>query len=121
LAGAYLGFGIVLIISVGSPLTGTQFAPFMKLIMGVSISGALSLVIFTGSELFTGKNMVFAIRKLKNLADTGHTIKLFIFCIVENLLSVNYSGLANCARWKSFSRGRSFDRQDVGDENVVWC
>ena len=89
--------------------------------MGVSISVALSLVIFAGSELFTGKNMVFAIRKLKNLAGTGHIIKLFIFCIVENLLSVNYSGLANCARRKSFSRGRSFDRQDVGDENVVWC
>ena len=36
LAGAYLGFGIVFIFSVGAPLSGTQFAPFMKLIMGLS-------------------------------------------------------------------------------------
>ena len=64
LAGAYLGFGIVLIFSVGAPLSGTQFAPFMKLIMGLSFGVALILVIFAGSELFTGNNMVFAIGKL---------------------------------------------------------
>ena len=55
-AGAYLGFGIVFIFSVGAPLAGTQFAPFMKLIMGASFGVALSLVIFSGSELFTGNN-----------------------------------------------------------------
>ena len=58
LAGAYLGFGIVLIFSVGAPLAGTQFAPFMKLIMGASFGVALSLVIFSGSELFTGNNLI---------------------------------------------------------------
>ena len=47
LAGAYLGFGIVLIFSLGVPLAGTEFAPFMKLIMGASFGVALSLVIFT--------------------------------------------------------------------------
>ena len=86
LAGAYLGFGIVLIFSVGAPLAGTQFAPFMKLIMGVSFGVALSLVIFAGSELFTGNNMVFAIGKLKNRVGTGSIIKLFVFCFVGNLL-----------------------------------
>ena len=59
LTGAYLGFVIVLIFSVGAPLAETQFAPFMKLIMGVSFGVALSLVIFAGSELFTGNNMIF--------------------------------------------------------------
>jgi nitrite transporter len=86
LAGAYLGFGIVLIFSVGAPLAGTQFAPFMKLIMGVSFGVALSLVIFAGSELFTGNNMIFAIGKLKNRVGTGSIIKLFVFCFVGNLL-----------------------------------
>jgi nitrite transporter len=46
MAGAYLGFGIVLIFSVGAALTTKQFAPFMKLIMGISFGVALSLVIF---------------------------------------------------------------------------
>jgi nitrite transporter len=86
LAGAYLGFGIVLIFSVGAPLAGTQFAPFMKLIMGASFGVALSLVIFSGSELFTGNNMVFAVGKLKNRVGITAIIKLFTLCFIGNLL-----------------------------------
>lgn len=86
LAGAYLGFGIVLIFSVGAPLAGTQFAPFMKLIMGASFGVALSLVIFSGSELFTGNNMVFAVGKLKNRVGVTAIIKLFTLCFIGNLL-----------------------------------
>lgn len=94
LAGAYLGFGIVLIFSVGAPLAGTQFAPFMKLIMGASFGVALSLVIFSGSELFTGNNMVFAVGKLKNRVGVKAILKLFALCFIGNLLgSVFFSWL----------------------------
>ena len=86
LAGAYLGFGIVLIFSVGAPLAGTQFAPFMKLIMGASFGVALSLVIFSGSELFTGNNMIFAIGKLKSQVGFNSILKLFALCYIGNLL-----------------------------------
>lgn len=86
LAGAYLGFGIVLIFSVGAPLAGTQFAPFMKMIMGLSFGVALSLVIFAGSELFTGNNMVFAIGALRKRVGLGPILKLFVLCFVGNLL-----------------------------------
>jgi nitrite transporter NirC len=86
LAGAYLGFGIVLIFSVGAPLAGTQFAPFMKLIMGTSFGIALSLVIFSGSELFTGNNMVFAVAKLKNRVGVKALTKLFVLCFIGNLI-----------------------------------
>ena len=86
LAGAYLGFGIVLIFSVGAPLDGTQFAPFMKLIMGASFGVALSLVVFSGSELFTGNNMIFAIGKLKNRVGFNAIFKLFALCFIGNLL-----------------------------------
>ena len=86
LAGAYLGFGIVLIFSVGAPLAGTEFAPFMKLIMGASFGVALSLVIFSGSELFTGNNMIFAVGKLKNRVSFHAIFKLFALCFVGNLL-----------------------------------
>lgn len=57
LAGAYLGFGIALIFSLGGPLAAAG-SPFVKLVMGVSFGIALTLVIFAGSELFTGNNMV---------------------------------------------------------------
>jgi nitrite transporter len=86
LAGAYLGFGIVLIFSVGAPLAGTQFAPFMKLIMGASFGVALSLVIFSGSELFTGNNMIFAVGNLKNRVGIKAILKLFTLCFIGNLL-----------------------------------
>ena len=86
LAGAYLGFGIVLIFSLGAPLAGTEFAPFMKLIMGASFGVVLSLVIFSGSELFTGNNMIFAVGKLKNRVGINAILKLFALCFIGNLL-----------------------------------
>jgi nitrite transporter NirC len=72
--------------ALGGPLAGTQFAPFMKLIMGLSFGVALSLVIYAGSELFTGNNMVFAIGKLKNRVGINPLCKLFALCFIGNLL-----------------------------------
>jgi len=53
LAGAYVGIGIILIISVGE----NADPAFKTLIMGVSFGIALTLVVFAGSELFTGYTM----------------------------------------------------------------
>src|SRR5437667_12339433 len=54
MAGMYVGAAIVLIFTVGS------FLPreVTKLLMGVCFGGALTIVIFAGSELFTGSNLV---------------------------------------------------------------
>jgi len=65
LAGVYLGFGIVLIFSIGGPIAAAGGGAYLKLIMGSSFGVALSLVIFAGSELFTGNNMVFAVGRLR--------------------------------------------------------
>lgn len=56
MAGVYVGLGILLIFSIGAPFAAVQH-PALKLIMGVSFGIALSLVIFAGSELFTGNVM----------------------------------------------------------------
>ena len=53
MAGAYVGFGIILIFVVGS----TADPAYQKLIMGASFGIALTLVVFAGSELFTGHTM----------------------------------------------------------------
>jgi nitrite transporter NirC len=63
MAGIYLGFGICVIFSVGAPFWADGSAG-LKLVMGVSFGIALTLVIFAGSELFTGNNMVCAIGTL---------------------------------------------------------
>ena len=86
LAGIYLGFGIVLIFSIGGPIAAAGGGAYLKLIMGASFGIALSLVIFAGSELFTGNNMVFAIGSLTKRVGFGPIIGLFILCFIGNLL-----------------------------------
>jgi len=85
LAGIYLGFGIVLIFSVGGPIAESAAAPFLKLVMGASFGIALSLVIFAGSELFTGNNMVFAVGKLTKKVGVTPILVLFGLCFLGNL------------------------------------
>jgi len=60
LAGMYVGAAIVLIFTIGGLLSkaapGTE-----RILMGVCFGGALTIVIFAGSELFTGSNLVLTL------------------------------------------------------------
>lgn len=70
LAGAYVGIGIILIFSLGQ-LVEPAIRP---LVMGVSFGIALTLVVFAGSELFTGHTMIMTLGLLKKtvgLPDVG--------------------------------------------------
>jgi nitrite transporter NirC len=72
LAGAYVGLGIILIFSVGSNLDPSV----RPLAMGASFAIALTLVIFAGSDLFTGHTMFMTIGWLQKkiaLRDLGAT------------------------------------------------
>lgn len=57
MAGAYVGLGIILIFSVGARIDPA----WQKLIMGASFGIALTLVVFAGSELYTGLAMIMPI------------------------------------------------------------
>jgi nitrite transporter NirC len=70
LAGAYVGLGIVLIFAIGAPLAASG-SPFLKVVMGASFGIALTLVVFAGSELFTGNALVLAV----GLFDGSATVK----------------------------------------------
>ena len=60
LAGMYVGAAIVLIFIIGGSLA--KDAPgAVRLVMGVCFGGALTMVIFAGSELFTGSNLVLTL------------------------------------------------------------
>lgn len=83
LAGAYVGFGIILILSVGAPLAG-ESSTVTTLIMGLSFGIALTLVIFAGSELFTGNNMVFAISTLSRKTSWKDTLHNWFWCYLGN-------------------------------------
>src|SRR5437763_12555009 len=60
LAGMYVGAAIVLIFTVGGTLSKEAPAT-VRLLMGVCFGGALTIVIFAGSELFTGSNLVLTL------------------------------------------------------------
>ena len=65
LAGACVGLGILLIFSVGSNLD-----PGVRpLAMGASFAIALTLVIFAGSDLFTGHTMFMSLGWLQRRAE----------------------------------------------------
>ena len=53
MAGAYVGLGIILIFTLGAFVDPSV----RKLIMGGTFGVALTLVVFAGSELFTGHTM----------------------------------------------------------------
>lgn len=57
LAGAFVGIAVVLLVSVSAPLA-LAGSPAAKLVQGAVFGVALTLVVFAGSELFTGNAMV---------------------------------------------------------------
>lgn len=81
LAGIYVGFGILLIFSIGGQLAG---APYTKLVMGMSFGIALSLVVLAGAELFTGNNFVMTSGMLQKKVTLQQSLKLWAVCYVGN-------------------------------------
>jgi nitrite transporter NirC len=84
LAGIYVGFGIVLIFAIGAPLSAAN-SPLTKAVMGASFGIALSLVIFAGSELFTGNNLFMTIGALTGRSRLADLALLWGWCFAGNL------------------------------------
>ena len=82
MAGAYVGIGIILIFSVG----GTMDPAWQKLIMGVSFGIALTLVVFAGSELFTGHTMYMVFGCLMRQTTLGDLGRVWVASWVFNLI-----------------------------------
>ena len=85
LAGIYVGLGIMLIFTIGGLLTSAS-SPATKIVMGLSFGVALSLVVFAGSELFTGNNFVMAVGSLNKSVTWGETGKVWIVSFIGNLV-----------------------------------
>lgn len=82
MAGAYVGLGIILIFSVGSDLDPA----YRPLIMGVSFGIALTLVIFAGSDLFTGHTMFMPLGVLRGKAKFSDLLGCWTGSWIGNLL-----------------------------------
>lgn len=84
LAGMFVGFGILLIFTIGGLLSAAA-APATKIVMGLSFGVALSLVLMAGSELFTGNNMVMTIGSLEKKVSWFDSIGIWIYSFIGNL------------------------------------
>ena len=89
MAGAYVGFGILLIFSVGQ----TADPSLRNLVMGASFGIALTLVIFAGSELYTGHTMYMTIGRLCGRVTTGEMFRAWGMTWGGNLLGSAALGL----------------------------
>lgn len=85
LAGMFVGFGIILIFTVGGLLSSVN-SPATKIAMGVSFGIALSLVLAAGSELFTGNNMIMPIGALEKKVPWSSVWGIWVFSYIGNVL-----------------------------------
>lgn len=85
LAGMYVGFGILLIFSIGGLLSQVD-SPLVRIVMGISFGIALSLVLMAGSELFTGNHMIMTIANMEKKVTISETVTIYIFSFIGNLI-----------------------------------
>lgn len=81
LAGVFVGFGVLLIYTIGGMLDGE---PYKKVVMGASFGVALSLVSVAGAELLTGNSFVMSIGAMGETVKWRDAIKLWIVCFLGN-------------------------------------
>lgn len=84
-AGALVGFGIFLIMVIGG--IGVEAgSPYTKILMGVSFGVALSLVIMSGTEIFTGNNMIMTVGALDGKVTWKDLFKVWGASYIGNFL-----------------------------------
>ncbi len=89
MAGAYLGMGVVLVFTVAG-----QLDPSIRpLVMGASFGIALTLVIFAGSELFTGHTMYMTIGWLQGTVSSNDLFKAWGASWTGNLVGAMLFGV----------------------------
>ncbi|MEJ0004091.1 MAG: formate/nitrite transporter family protein [Pararobbsia sp.] len=82
MAGAYIGFGDILMISVGAHVDPA----YVHLVMGAVFACALTIVVFAGSDLFTGTAMYMPLAALRGQSGVGGVVLVWVVCWVGNLI-----------------------------------
>lgn len=85
LAGFYIGLTVFFIYSVGAPLNAAG-SPVTKLAMGLAFTIGLTLVVFAGSELFTGNILFVSIGLVKSEIKPREALRVLGYSYLGNLL-----------------------------------
>jgi nitrite transporter NirC len=126
LAGMYVGASIVLIFTIGG--TVGQYAPgVVRLLMGVCFGGALTIVIFAGSELFTGSNLVLTLGVLTRKARVSDLASNWVWTWLGNLLGsallavmVVRAGLVDAEPVYGFVQKVAATKMNLPAEQLFW-
>ena len=126
LAGMYVGAAIVLIFTIGGSLSKDSPGA-VRLLMGVCFGGALTMVIFAGSELFTGSNLVLTLGVLTRKATVSDLTANWIWTWIGNLLGsvllafmVVRAGLLDAEPIKGFVLGLVEKKMNLPPEQLLW-
>jgi nitrite transporter NirC len=126
LAGMYVGAAIVLIFTIGGSLS-RESPGAVRLLMGVCFGGALTMVIFAGSELFTGSNLVLTLGVLTRKANLSDLTNNWIWTYIGNLLGsvflaymVVRAGLLDAEPIKGFVLGLVEKKMNLPPEQLFW-
>jgi nitrite transporter NirC len=126
LAGMYVGAAIVLIFTIGGSLAATSPGA-VRLLMGVCFGGALTIVIFAGSELFTGSNLVLTLGVLTKKATLCDLANNWVWTWIGNLLGsvllawmVIRTGLFDVDPIKGFVLGLVEKKMNLPPEQLFW-
>jgi nitrite transporter NirC len=82
MAGVYIGFGDILMFSVGAHVDPA----YAHLIMGAVFACALTFVVFAGSELFTGTAMYMPLAVLRKESSASGMLLVWVVCWIGNLI-----------------------------------
>src|ERR1700730_6842251 len=126
LAGMYVGAAIVLIFTIGG-LLSAHSPGAVRLLMGVCFGGALTMVVFAGSELFTGSNLVLTLGVFTRKARVRDLLANWIWTYIGNLLGsvllafiVVRSGVLNAEPIQSFVLGLVEKKMNLPPEELFW-
>ena len=125
-AGAFVGIGIIITFTIGGILT-PESCPFIPMINGLSFSIALSFVIFTGTELFTGNNMVMAMGWFNKKVKAFDMVKIWVMSFIGNFLGALVisgiyvgSGLGHKENIMTFWQNAAINKAAVPFGELFW-
>ena len=125
LAGAYIGVGVIVLFFMGGPLYAAD-SPYLNLITGITFGVALAIVIWGGSELFTGNVMTLTFSALSNVTSWKDTLILWFWCYIGNLIGailfsylIFFSGILAEIEMDGFTVATASDKMSDGFVNLL--
>ncbi len=126
LAGAYIGVGVIVLFFMGGPLYAAD-SPYLNLITGITFGVALAIVIWGGSELFTGNVMTLTFSALSKVTTWKDTLVLWVWCYIGNLIGaiifsylIFFSGILAEIEMDGFTVATAADKMSDGFWNLLF-